>query len=229
MGPSRRTRLKICCIASAEEAGLAVEAGADAVGLVGAMPSGPGPIEDAAIAAIARQVPPPCVAVLLTAAVQADTIAEQADAAAVPMVQIVNHVDPGIYPRLRACLPGRRLLQVVHVQDRSAIDRARSYAALADALLLDSGRPGAAIAELGGTGRVHDWRISRQIATEADLPVILAGGLDPDNVGAAIATVRPFAVDVCSGVRSRGRLDPDKLAAFAAAVAEASRNPDPMS
>ncbi|HNL40150.1 MAG TPA: hypothetical protein PKH43_13465, partial [Saprospiraceae bacterium] len=88
-----------------------------------------------------------------------------------------------------------------------------------DALLLDSGNPNLAVKELGGTGRVHNWAISRRIVEQSGVPVFLAGGLRPDNVQAAVEAVQPWGLDLCSGVRTEGRLDEQKLAAFFAALA----------
>ena len=156
-------RLKVCCIGSVEEARLAVRLGADAVGLVGPMPSGPGVIPDETIAEIARAVPPPVMSVLLTSATSADTISRQANAAGVSAVQIVDRVGPATYARLRVDLPGRSLWQVVHVTGPEALDEAERVARHVDAVLLDSGDPTLATKALGGTGRVHDWRISRTI------------------------------------------------------------------
>jgi len=217
----RRTRIKICCIQSAAEARLAIAEGADALGLVGAMPSGPGPIEDAEIAAIAAVVPPPVATFLLTSATEPEAIIAHARRCRTNTVQLVDRVAPAAFAQLRAALPGIRLVQVIHVGGEEAIGEARDIAPLADALLLDSGRPHEAIRVLGGTGRTHDWTISRRIVEAASCPVFLAGGLRPDNVGAAVRTVRPFAVDVCTGVRADYRLDPARLQAFVAAVAAA--------
>jgi phosphoribosylanthranilate isomerase len=114
-------------------------------------------------------------------------------------------------------------VQVIHVEDESAIGMIGRYAAHVDAFLLDSGRPGAAVAELGGTGRRHDWAISARFVAQSPVPVFLAGGLHPGNVGEAIAKVRPFGLDLCSGVRRGGALDIDLLAAFMAAVRSADR------
>jgi phosphoribosylanthranilate isomerase len=112
-----------------------------------------------------------------------------------------------------------KLVPVVHVEDETAVTEARVLAAAgAEALLLDSGRPSAKVPELGGTGRVHDWSLSRRIVQASPVPVFLAGGLTAENVAAAIAAVRPFAVDVCSGVRVDGHLDPERLQAFCEAV-----------
>ncbi|PAP78866.1 N-(5'-phosphoribosyl)anthranilate isomerase [Rubrivirga marina] len=211
-------RLKVCCISSVEEMRLAVRLGADAVGLVGAMPSGPGVIPDERIADIARAVPPPVMSVLLTSAQSADTIARQADAAGVSAVQIVDRVGPAVYARLRTDLPGRSLWQVVHVTGPEAIAEAERVARHVDAVLLDSGDPTLDTKALGGTGRVHDWRVSRTIRELLDIPVVLAGGLTPGNVADAVRAVGPFGLDVCSGLRTGGALDADKLAAFASAA-----------
>jgi phosphoribosylanthranilate isomerase len=219
-----RTRIKICCIQSEQEARLAIAAGADALGLVGTMPSGPGPIGDQLIAAIAARVPPPIATFLLTSEIQAEAIIAHARRCRTNTLQLVDSVEPAVYPRLRAALPGIKLVQVVHVGGGEALAETVAAAAHADALLLDSGQPHAAIKVLGGTGRVHDWALSRRIVEAAPCPVFLAGGLRPDNVGAAIANVRPFGVDVCTGVRRADdySLDTDKLEAFAAAVAAAA-------
>ena len=211
-------RLKVCCIRSVEEMRLAVRLGADAVGLVGPMPSGPGTIPDEAIAEIARATPPPVMSVLLTSATDADTIARQADAAGVSAVQIVDGVGPAVYARLRVALPGRSLWQVVHVTGPEALAEAERVARHVDAVLLDSGDPTAAVKTLGGTGRVHDWRVSKTIREQLGVPVILAGGLTPGNVAEAVRVVGPFGVDLCTGVRTDGALDADKLAEFVSAA-----------
>lgn len=214
-----RVRLKVCCISSASEARMAIQAGADALGLVGAMPSGPGVISDDDIADIALTVPPPVASVLLTSRTRADAIADHAIEAGVNTVQIVSHIHRDEYSRLRKRLPGLRFLQVIHVEDEGAITLARSYEDVVDALLLDSGRPGKA--ELGGTGRTHDWDISRALVAAVSIPVFLAGGLDAHNVGEAVRAVRPFGIDVCSGLRTHGALDIEKLTSFVHALAAA--------
>jgi len=213
-----RTRLKVCCISSEEEARHAIAIGADAVGLVSSMPSGPGPIPDELIARIAAAVPPPVATFLLTSRTDAPSIIAHAVATGVGAVQLVDDVESGVHEALRASLPHLRIVQVIHVQGRDAIDHAAAVAGRVDALLLDSGRPSAAVRELGGTGRTHDWAVSRRIVESVSVPVFLAGGLNAENAREAIEAVRPFGVDVCSGVRTRGLLDPSKLTAFAAAL-----------
>lgn len=216
----RRIRIKICCIASREEARLAIAEGADALGLVGAMPSGPGPIDDALIAEIAAAVPPPVATFLLTSETEAEAIIAHARRCRTSTLQLVDRLEPDVYARLRAALPTVKLVQVIHVGGPEAVEDARAAAAFVDALLLDSGVPHAAVKVLGGTGRVHDWRISRRIVEACPCPVFLAGGLRSENVAQAIAEVRPFGVDLCTGVRTDWRLDPQKLRAFIEAVRE---------
>ena len=215
------THIKACCMASIAEMQLAVAAGVDAVGLVARMPSGPGPIADDLIAEIAAAVPPPVAAFLLTSETEADAIAEHVRRTGAPVVQIVNHIDPAEAERLAKRLPHIRRVQVIHVESATALAMIADYAPHIDAFLLDSGRPGAAIPTLGGTGDVHDWAISARFVAASPRPVFLAGGLNAGNVGAAIAQVRPFGVDVCSGLRSDGALDRGKLTAFIAAVRQA--------
>lgn len=213
-----RTRVKICCIADADEAELATDLGADALGLVGAMPSGPGVIADAAIAVIAATVPPPVETVLLTAETRAEAIAAHALRAGTGAVQIVSHIPEEEAAKLARILPVVRRIQVIHVEDGGAVDLIPIYAPHVHAFLLDSGRPGAAVPELGGTGRTHDWTISQRFVDRSPRPVFLAGGLTADNVADALRRVRPFGVDLCSGVRSDGRLDRWKLERFMRAV-----------
>jgi phosphoribosylanthranilate isomerase len=219
----QRTRIKICCLQSEEEARLAIAQGADALGLVGTMPSGPGPIDDALIAGVAARVPPPVATFLLTSETEADAIVAHARRCRTNTLQLVDRVAHEVYPRLREALPGIKLVQVIHVAGEESVGEAVAAAAHADALLLDSGQPHAAIRVLGGTGRIHDWVVSRRIIETVACPVFLAGGLRADNIGAALATVRPFGVDVCTGVRRADySLDPAKLEAFVAAVAAAA-------
>ena len=224
IGPPRpmRTRTKICCIGSVAEARAAVAAGADALGLVSAMPSGPGVIAETLIAEIAAAAPPAVGTVLLTSEVEPAAVVAQQRRCGVNTLQLCDAPDPSAYPVLRQALPGIALIQVIHVRDESAVAEARTKAPMVDGLLLDSGNPAARVKELGGTGRVHDWRLSRRIVREAPCPVFLAGGLDAGNVADAIAGVRPYGVDLCTGVRTDGALDPARLDAFMGAVTGAS-------
>lgn len=216
-----RTRIKICCIASVAEARIAIAAGADALGLVARMPSGPGPIPDAVIAEVTAAVPPPVATFLLTSETTADAISAHIRATRPTTVQVVSHIAPAESARLAALEPHVRRVQVIHVEGADALDLIDAYAPHVHAFLLDSGRPNASIAELGGTGRRHDWSISERFVRRSSLPVFLAGGLSPDNVADAIRQVRPFGLDLCSGVRTDGALDPEKLRAFMLAAKRA--------
>ena len=199
----------------------AVAAGADAIGLVSAMPSGPGVIGEDLIAAIAAAAPPALSAFLLTSEVEPAAIVAQQRRCGVNTIQLCDALDAGAYPALREALPGIALVQVIHVRGESAVAEAVGVASMVDGLLLDSGNPTAPVKELGGTGRVHDWALSRRIVTEAPCPVFLAGGLKADNVAEPIRHVGPYGVDLCSGVRTDGALDAAKLAAYMSAVATA--------
>jgi len=209
-----RPRVKICCIASVAEAWMAIEHGASAIGLVSAMPSGPGPIPEDLIAEIAAIVPPGVSSFLLTCLQDTTAIIEQQRRLRVNTIQICDRLPPGSHAQLREALPGVSLVQVVHVTGPESVDEAIAVAPHVDAVLLDSGNQSLAIKELGGTGRTHDWRLSRQIREAIDVPMFLAGGLNPGNVAAAIREVQPFGIDVCSGLRIEGRLDPQKLRDF---------------
>lgn len=213
-----RIRIKVCCIASVAEARTAVRLGADALGLVSAMPSGPGVIAEGRIAEIADHAPPSVATFLLTSRQDATSVIDQQRRCRTNTLQLVDRMEPGAHADLRAALPGIALVQVIHVEGEASVAEALAAAPAVDALLLDSGRPNAAQRELGGTGRTHDWSLSRRIVEAAPVPVFLAGGLGPDNVAEAIRAVRPFGVDLCSGVRTEGALDADKLARFVAAV-----------
>ncbi len=213
-----RIAIKICCIQSPDEAAAAAEAGADAIGLVAAMPSGPGVIDDRRIAAIAASAPAGLQRFLLTARTTAVAIADHVRNCGVDTVQMVDRVPVSELERLRELLPRTALVQVIHVRGEVAMAEAERTAPLVDALLLDSGSPEADRKVLGGTGLTHDWDLSRRIVTESPVPAWLAGGLNPGNVAKAIDHVRPHGVDLCSGVRHNGLLDEALLAAFCRTV-----------
>ncbi|MFN0058383.1 MAG: phosphoribosylanthranilate isomerase [Planctomycetota bacterium] len=210
--------VKICCIASVDEARLAISAGASALGLVSAMPSGPGVIADELIAEIAAVVPPPIATFLLTSRQRAEQIIEHHLFCRTSVLQLVDRVTPEHLRALRATLPGIKLVQVIHVTGSESVEEAQAVAPYVDALLLDSGNQALAIKELGGTGRTHDWTLSRRIRDSVHVPVFLAGGIGSRNAAKAIAAVNPFGLDLCSSVRTDGHLDASKLEAFFAAV-----------
>ena len=200
---------------------MAIEHGASAVGLVSEMPSGPGPIPESLIAEIAATIPPSVSSFLLTCRQDAASIIDQQRRLRVNTIQLCDRLPAGSHRELRDALPGVSLVQVVHVTGPESVDEAISIATQVDAVLLDSGNQSLAIKELGGTGRTHDWSLSRRIREAIDVPLFLAGGLSPHNVAAAIKEVEPFGIDVCSGLRTGGALDRHKLAGFFPAIHEA--------
>ncbi|GBD87362.1 N-(5'-phosphoribosyl)anthranilate isomerase [bacterium BMS3Abin03] len=207
-------KFKICCIQNSEEANLAISYGAYAIGLVSEMPSGPGMISEDKIKQIAETVPKSLKTFLLTSKQESKDIIWQLKRCKTNTVQIVDRLTSGSYNEIRDALPEIKIVQVIHVLDNNSIDEAISISEEVDALLLDSGNPELNVKELGGTGRTHNWELSRTIRESVDLPVYLAGGLNPGNIAEAIKSVKPFGVDVCSGVRTNGKLDEEKLAEF---------------
>lgn len=202
---------------------MAIDAGANAIGLVSAMPSGPGPIREDLIAEIAAIVPPGVSSFLLTCLQDAESIIDQQRRLRVNTIQICDRLTSGSYHELREALPGISLVQVIHVTGPESVDEAIAMAPHVNAILLDSGNQSLAIKELGGTGRTHDWSLSRKIREAIEVPLFLAGGLNPSNVAAAIREVQPFGIDVCSGLRTEGALDPQKLSEFFVKVQGADR------
>lgn len=212
------TRFKICCIQNKAEAVLAVNAGAAALGLVSEMPSGPGVINEKDIREIAAHVPEGVDTFLLTSKQNAMDIIKQHSYCKTTALQLVDHVPFNELASLRSELPGVKLVQVIHVQDERSLNEVADVEIFVDVILLDSGNPNAATKELGGTGRTHNWDISAEIVSQTNLPVYLAGGLNPDNVAEAVSRVKPFAVDICSGLRVNGLLDSAKLSRFVDAL-----------
>lgn len=214
---SSTTRIKICCILNATEIDTALAEGVDAVGLVGPMPSGPGTLSDTQIAGILREVPD-APSVLLTSETDIEAVCAHVARIRPKILQMVDAVEPSVVPALRILQPKLKIWQVIHVRGVEAIDAAKRASEHVDAILLDSGAPDAAVKTLGGTGNTHNWDISARIVEAVDKPVWLAGGLNPRNVAAAIAQVRPYGVDVCSGLRPSKHLDKALLEEFVSQV-----------
>ena len=207
-------QIKICCISSLAEAELAIEYGANILGLVGPMPSGPGIVDNTQIARISASIQSPIKTFLLTSETTFEGIVRHHAKVNTTSIQICDYPDPDVYHRLKIQLRGIEIIQVIHVTDQSAVHKALEYHENVHALLLDSGSPNAAVKTLDGTGQVHNWDISRSIVEVSRCPVFLAGGLNPGNVSEAIRLVNPDGVDLCSGVRTNNRLDPVKLRHF---------------
>ncbi len=211
-------RIKICCISSIQEARTAIEYGASAIGLVGHMPSGPGVIDDKLIHKIAKSVPPPIATFLLTSETNADSIIAHHKKVNTSTIQIVDALSDNGYEQIRLQLPNVKLVQVIHVINEKSVAVAKRISNYVDAVLLDSGNPNLKTKELGGTGRTHNWELSKQISEELDIPIFLAGGIRAENVREAISIVQPFGIDLCSSVRTDDKLDKTKLANFFIAI-----------
>jgi phosphoribosylanthranilate isomerase len=214
----KRPRVKICCISSIEEARIAIEQGASALGLVGHMPSGPGIIGDELIRQIAKTVPPPISTFLLTSETNPQAIISHYKRVNTTTIQIVDELEKREYEMLRKELPNVKLVQVIHVIDDNSVKEAIVISKYVDAILLDSGNPNLSVKELGGTGRTHNWDLSKEIRKSILIPMFLAGGLNKDNVKQAIEYVKPFGLDLCSSVRTEGKLDQQKLKDFFNAI-----------
>lgn len=209
-----KVRVKVCCISSVEEASLAIKEGAAALGLVGNMPSGPGIITDELIAEIVKNIPPAVSSFLLTSETTAESILAHYRKVNTTTIQIVDKIPVTDYKILKKELPNVKLVQVIHVVDESSVQEAIAISKHVDAILLDSGNPNLQVKELGGTGRTHNWELSKRIRENIEIPLFLAGGINKDNVKKAIEMVQPFGIDLCSGIRTNGELDKNKLTAF---------------
>ena len=214
----KKTHVKICCISSIEEASLAINAGATALGLVGHMPSGPGIISDNLIAEIAGSIPKHIDTFLLTSETDIDQIIQHHSKVNTTTIQIVDELTNGTHVQLKGALPSVKIVQVLHILDETSIEKAIRISKNVDAILLDSGNPNLNTKELGGTGRTHNWEISKTIVEKVEIPVFLAGGLNPENAAKALNEVNPYGLDLCSGVRTNGNLDIDKLTSFFKAI-----------
>jgi phosphoribosylanthranilate isomerase len=213
-----KPKVKICCIQNTDEANLAISFGASALGLVGKMPSGPGPISDKVIKEIASHTPIGIDTFLLTSEIKKTKIKGHHDRTATTAIQLVDDPEPGTYEYLKTHLSDIKIIQVIHVMDESSVEDALRICNKVDALLLDSGNPKLSTKILGGTGNTHDWSLSRKIVEQSSIPVFLAGGLRTHNVKQAMDEVQPYGLDLCTGIRTNGQLDPYKLEAFFRAI-----------
>jgi len=213
-----KPQIKICCISSIEEAKLAVNLGASAIGLVGQMPSGPGIISNELIKKIANSVPKDIDTFLLTSETEVSKIVNHYSEVNTTTIQIVDELTKGTHAELKYALPHIKIVQVLHVINENSIEEAIKISKYVDTILLDSGNPNLETKELGGTGKIHNWEISKEIVKSVKIPVYLAGGLNPNNAFQAIKKVNPYGLDLCSGVRTNGNLDSVKLTAFFKAI-----------
>lgn len=207
-------KIKICCIKSIAEAEFVIQHGADAIGLVADMPSGPGIINDELIYEISKSFKQKIETFLLTSRINAQEIIEHHASTQTSTIQMVDEIDNQAYQVIADTLSGVKLVQVIHIEDDSSYAKAIEKSKYVDYLLLDSGKPSGEIKKLGGTGETHNWEISRAVVKDSNIPVFLAGGLNKNNIIEAINFVRPYGIDLCSGVRTNDALDKNKLIQF---------------
>ncbi len=207
-------QVKICCISSIEEAKLAISYGASVLGLVGPMPSGPGTITAKNAGQILQFIPNHINTFYLCSKTTFAGIVEEYEQVLSTHMQLVDNTSIDLRRKLKMRFPNLQIVQVLHVQGEDSINDLESYIVDSDVILLDSGSPEKAVKELGGTGKVHNWEISKRIVELSPIPVFLAGGLNSANIQKAIQLVKPYGVDLCSSVRSNDKLDTLKLDSF---------------
>ncbi|NNF22858.1 MAG: phosphoribosylanthranilate isomerase [Saprospiraceae bacterium] len=207
-------RVKVCCIKSNDEADLAIHCGAYALGLVGPMPSGPGPISPEEAGIICSYVSGKVNTFYLTSKIELNEIVNEYNLVKSSHLQLTDSTTTETRKALKIQFPNLMIVQVVHVSGEGTLTKAKTFEKESDFLLLDSGAPGKAVKELGGTGRIHNWEISKQIVRNARIPVFLAGGLNASNVKDAINHVNPYGLDLCSGIRTEDKLDKRKIKFF---------------
>lgn len=206
-------RVKICGTATFADLDCAVAAGADAIGfLMGITHVTQDAVTPETAAAMVATLPPFIVPVAVTHLTKPSDLIRIVELSRCTTLQIQDMVTPDDIAEVREALPYLRIMKAVHVMDESAIATAKYFSDTADAILLDTRTAD----RIGGTGITHDWNISAKIVKECSCPVILAGGLTPENVTEAIIRVRPYAVDVHTGVKKNGVRDAERTRAFVA-------------
>lgn len=205
-------KVKICGIKTAEELKSVILSGADAVGFIsGITHKSEDAIQPEEVRNLSKLVPPFITPVLVTHLTSLGELFQIIITAQVFTIQLQGDISPENIRLLKQALPYAKFIKAIHVVDRSAIEKAKEYENIVDAILLDSKTSD----RLGGTGLTHDWNISAEIVKTVKVPVILAGGLNPDNVKEAINKVKPFGVDVNTGVKGlNGYKDPEKVKRF---------------
>ena len=216
-------RVKICCIKTPDELKTVARYGIDCVGFVSNMPSGPGIISDKEIRHLAEATPEGVDTFLLTSLTNPEEIIKQQKFCRTKTIQLCNPLEINDLKRLREISGNVKIVGVVHVLGKDSIIKANEMSRYVDAILLDTGNPCENPQKLGGTGRIHDWDISKEICRQVSNPIFLAGGLNYLNVPSAIEKVHPYGVDICCGVRTRDdKLDEEKLKLFLKAIGRIS-------
>jgi len=207
--------VKICGIRRQEDALIATELGADAIGLlVGQKHNSPDFVSATVARDIFRALPPSVDAVLVTHVEDVDELERLLQESEITTIQLHSEIAPSSVERLRHRLPHLKIFKSVNIISADSVAYPEAFKKLVDGFVLDS--INLATSQVGGTGKTHDWSVSRQIVMRyPEVPIILAGGLNSENVRSAIERVRPFGVDVNSGTKAAdGFKDPRKIEAF---------------
>ena len=213
--------VKICGIRRHEDALIAAELGADAIGLlVGQRHNSPDFISAAVAREISRTLPPSVEAVLVTQITEVDEIERLLRQSGIRAVQLHSEITADSVANLRTRFPDLKVFKSVHVISAESVRYPEGFSKVVDGFVLDT--INVATDQVGGTGNIHDWSISQKIVERfPDIPIILAGGLNSKNVRSAIESVHPFGVDVNSGTKgSDGFKDARKMREF---IREAKR------
>lgn len=209
-------KVKICGITTLEDAIVAARAGAGMLGFHVELKRGRNPLTPEAVASIVTKLPANVSGVLVTSIVEPERLVELAKTTGVSALQLYGDMSPNGIRAVKAALPYIVIWKVMDAGAIGVAQRVQEYEGAADIIVLDSAGKGGA---LGGTGATHDWNISRKIVESTTLPIILAGGLTPENVAEAIRTVQPYGVDVNSGVSNAdGSKNIEKVQAFVTAA-----------
>jgi len=203
------TRVKICGLKNKLDLEGALLAGADAVGFIVEIEQSRRCISAAAARELIEMVPVFVDSVAVIYPLDLDDALRLSEETGADLLQIHSRLSLEDLRRLR-----RQVEQKIIIACPEDADEAHRMAQVAHAILLDTCKDGV----LGGTGEIHDWNASARLVGELKVPVILAGGLTPDNVCQAVRTVRPHAVDVASGVEIDGRKDKSKMEQFVGQV-----------
>ncbi len=212
-----KTRVKICGIKTLEDALAAAEAGADELGFHVGLTGARAPLEADNVAKIIAELPENVESVMVTSVTEAEQLIQLARKTGAQVIQLYGDATPETIGDVRKALPGIKVWKVLNVSDESSIEKAKEYQDSADAIALDTLNKETGVR--GGTGKTHDWNISKKIVESISIPVILAGGLNPENVADAVKTVHPYGLDVNSGVSNPdGSKNIEKVKAFVQAA-----------
>ena len=212
-------RVKICGIQTLDEAMAVIDAGADALGFHVELEHAKNPIGSATLNAIISRLPPFVSTVVVTTETDPKKLSRIARATGANTLQLHGDIEPDAVRAVKALMFYLKIYVAVHAGS-DAYEKAKSFGDSADAILLDS--PKSETGARGGSGKTHDWTASREIVDSLSLPVILAGGLNPENIADAIRAVQPYAVDVNSGVSNPdGTKDLERVRLFIEAAKSA--------